>query len=86
MSSCVCNFTPVPRHGYRVGRARARGDWREVLNTDAALYGGSGVGNAGGVEAEAIAVARPAVLAELDAAAAGRRLARAGDLSPPEAA
>jgi 1,4-alpha-glucan branching enzyme len=41
---CVCNFSPVPRPGYRVGLPRA-GAWREVLNTDASAYGGSGVGN-----------------------------------------
>jgi len=44
------NFTPVPRYGYRVG-APAPGFWREVVNTDATDYGGSGVGNLGGVEA-----------------------------------
>jgi 1,4-alpha-glucan branching enzyme len=44
----ACNFTPVPRHGYRVGVPRS-GYWREVLNTDAAIYGGSGLGNLGGV-------------------------------------
>ena len=48
---CVCNFSPVPRPGYRVGLPRA-GRWREVLNTDATAYGGSGVGNAGPIEAE----------------------------------
>ena len=48
----VCNFTPVPRHGYRVGAPRC-GYWRELLNSDAAEYGGSGIGNGGGVEAEA---------------------------------
>ncbi|HEX5476434.1 MAG TPA: alpha amylase C-terminal domain-containing protein, partial [Burkholderiales bacterium] len=48
----ACNFTPVPRHGYRVGVPRG-GRWCELLNSDAALYGGSGVGNFGGVEAEA---------------------------------
>jgi 1,4-alpha-glucan branching enzyme len=47
----VSNFTPVPRHGYRVGVPRA-GWYAERLNTDAALYGGSNVGNAGGVPAE----------------------------------
>ncbi|MEQ8347779.1 MAG: 1,4-alpha-glucan branching protein GlgB [Sneathiellaceae bacterium] len=47
----VCNFTPVPRHGYRVGVPRP-GTWLERLNTDAAVYGGSGVGNLGAVEAE----------------------------------
>ena len=48
----VCNFTPVPRPGYRVGLPQA-GRWREVLNTDAALYGGSGMGNLGAVVATA---------------------------------
>jgi 1,4-alpha-glucan branching enzyme len=40
----VCNFTPVPRHHYRFGAPRA-GHWREIFNSDAAEYGGSGVGN-----------------------------------------
>jgi len=48
----VCNFTPVPRAGYRIGAPRG-GFWREALNSDAKNYGGSGVGNLGGVEAEA---------------------------------
>jgi len=42
----VCNFTPVPRYGYRVGVPRG-GRWREVVNSDAAIYGGSNVGNGG---------------------------------------
>jgi 1,4-alpha-glucan branching enzyme len=46
----VCNFTPVPRHNYQVG-APIAGVWREILNSDAALYGGSGQGNMGVVEA-----------------------------------
>jgi len=46
----VCNFTPVPRHNYRVG-APCEGVWREVLNSDASHYGGSGYGNLGEVEA-----------------------------------
>ena len=46
----VLNFTPVPRHNYRVGVPRG-GYWRELLNSDAAGYGGSGMGNFGGVEA-----------------------------------
>jgi 1,4-alpha-glucan branching enzyme len=45
-----CNFTPVPRHNYRVGAPKA-GFWREILNSDAEHYGGSGQGNMGGVEA-----------------------------------
>jgi 1,4-alpha-glucan branching enzyme len=44
----VCNFTPVPRHGYRVGVPWG-GWWQEVLNGDAPEYGGSGQGNLGGV-------------------------------------
>jgi 1,4-alpha-glucan branching enzyme len=44
----VCNFTPVPRHNFRVG-VPAPGHWREILNSDAPLYGGSGQGNMGGV-------------------------------------
>jgi 1,4-alpha-glucan branching enzyme len=48
----VFNFTPVPRVGYRVGVSEG-GFWREVLNSDAGEYGGSGFGNFGGVEAAA---------------------------------
>jgi 1,4-alpha-glucan branching enzyme len=47
----VCNFTPVPRLNYRIGLPAA-GRWREVLNSDAAIYGGSNMGNLGGVSAE----------------------------------
>ncbi|MGY1673056.1 1,4-alpha-glucan branching protein GlgB [Geodermatophilus sp. SYSU D00710] len=50
--AAVCNFAGTPHHGYRVGLPRG-GRWREVLNTDAELYGGSGVGNYGGVDAVA---------------------------------
>jgi 1,4-alpha-glucan branching enzyme len=46
----VCNFTPVPRLNYRIGVPRG-GYWRELLNSDAPLYGGSGLGNYGGCEA-----------------------------------
>ena len=48
----VCNFTPVVRQGYRVGVPEP-GLYREVLNTDAEMYGGSNVGNAGAVSADA---------------------------------
>ena len=48
----VCNFTPVPRPDYRIGVPRP-GRYSERVNTDAQEYGGSGVGNAGGVEADA---------------------------------
>ena len=47
----VSNFTPVPREGYRVG-VPLPGFYREAVNTDSAVYGGSNVGNQGGVEAE----------------------------------
>ena len=49
----VCNFTPVPRQGYRIGMQRA-GWWSEVLNTDSAVYGGSNVGNSGGAATEGV--------------------------------
>lgn len=48
----ICNFTPVPRKNYRVGVPKG-GNWKEILNSDASEYGGSGVGNFGGVTAEA---------------------------------
>src|SRR5882762_3331630 len=46
----ACNFTPVPRVGYKVG-VPSSGYWKEILNSDAREYGGSGVGNMGGAEA-----------------------------------
>jgi len=49
----VCNFTPEPRHNYRVGVPRA-GHWDEVLNGDATLYGGSGQGNIGGAKSNPV--------------------------------
>jgi len=49
----VCNFTPVPRHQYRIGVPR-EGLWEEVLNSDSGIYGGSGQGNFGGVKADSI--------------------------------
>jgi len=49
----VCNFTPVPHHNYKVG-APMGGFWKEMLNSDAKEYGGSGQGNFGGVEAAPI--------------------------------
>ncbi len=47
----VSNFTPIPREGYRLG-VPLPGFYREVVNTDAAIYSGSNIGNAGGLEAE----------------------------------
>jgi 1,4-alpha-glucan branching enzyme len=46
----ACNFTPVPRLNYKVGAPRG-GFWKEILNSDSVEYNGSGMGNAGGVEA-----------------------------------
>ena len=45
----VLNFTPVPRHAYRLG-VPWRGTWEELINSDAHEYGGSGQGNFGGVD------------------------------------
>jgi 1,4-alpha-glucan branching enzyme len=49
--ACIANFAGIPHGNYRLGLPRA-GTWQEVLNTDAAVYTGSGVGNLGGVEAK----------------------------------
>ncbi|MGH9102486.1 MAG: 1,4-alpha-glucan branching enzyme, partial [Acidimicrobiales bacterium] len=51
--ACVANLSPVPREGYRIGLP-APGPWLELCNTDAAGYGGAGVGNGGRVHAEDI--------------------------------
>jgi len=50
---CVFNFTPVPRNHYRIGLPEA-GSYSEVINSDAAVYGGSNCGNSGVIEAESI--------------------------------
>ncbi|MCR4337323.1 MAG: 1,4-alpha-glucan branching protein GlgB, partial [Candidatus Omnitrophica bacterium] len=49
----VCNFTPVPRHDYRVGVPDA-GFWQEIFNSDAKEYWGSGMGNLGGKWADSM--------------------------------
>ncbi len=49
----VCNLTPVPRYGYRIG-VPSLGHYRELLNSNAEIYGGSNMGNGGGVMAEPI--------------------------------
>jgi 1,4-alpha-glucan branching enzyme len=49
-----CNFTPVPRHGYRIGVPKAGFD-QEIFNTDADMFYGSNVGNGGGVATESVA-------------------------------
>jgi 1,4-alpha-glucan branching enzyme len=48
-----CNFTPVPRHGYRIGVPKP-GWYREVFNSDSEFFGGSNLGNGGGVLAEGV--------------------------------
>ena len=49
----ACNFTPVPRPNYRVGVPRG-GFWKEVINSDSTYYGGAGLGNQGGVQADSL--------------------------------
>jgi 1,4-alpha-glucan branching enzyme len=49
----ACNFTPLPRFNYRIG-APKDGRWVEILNSDAEVYGGGGIGNYGGVEASPV--------------------------------
>ena len=51
---CVANFTPVPRYNYRIG-VSGSGIWDEILNSDAPLYGGSGMGNCGQARATPVA-------------------------------
>jgi 1,4-alpha-glucan branching enzyme len=48
--ACVCNFAAMPHYDYRIGLPSA-GNWAELINTDAEVYGGSGLGNYGAVEA-----------------------------------
>ena len=50
---CVCNFAPVPRTAYRLALPRV-GTWKEILNSDAKVYGGTGMGNTGVVVAEPV--------------------------------
>jgi 1,4-alpha-glucan branching enzyme len=49
----ICNMTPTPLHDYRIGVPRS-GYWREAVNSDAAPYGGSNVGNSGGAQTGAV--------------------------------
>ncbi|QOQ39222.1 1,4-alpha-glucan branching protein GlgB [Trueperella pecoris] len=53
MVAAICNFSGIPHNDYRIGLPTA-GVWEEVLNTDAVEYGGSGVGNLGQVQTEAV--------------------------------
>jgi 1,4-alpha-glucan branching enzyme len=49
----VANFSPVPHYGYRLGVPRSS-RWRELINTDSNFYGGSDVGNLGGIDPEPV--------------------------------
>ena len=51
----VCNFTPLPHYNYRIG-VPSGGFWKEILNSDAKEYGGSGHGNFGGLEATPVPI------------------------------
>lgn len=51
----VCNFTPIPHYNYRIGVPNG-GFWKEILNSDAKEYGGSGHGNFGGLEATPVPI------------------------------
>lgn len=58
----IFNFTPVPRENYQIGVPQG-GFWRELLNSDAREYGGSGIGNAGGVDSAPVTIhGRPHML------------------------
>ena len=72
--ACVANFAGVPHEGYRIGLPYA-GRWDEVLNTDAEVYGGSGVGNLGARRGRRRGLARPAGLGHAAGPAARHGLA-----------
>ena len=76
---CLCNFSPVVRESYRIG-ALVSGVYREILNSDSAIYGGSNVDNAGAVIADNSPVARDAIFADAAATSARRALARSSTL------
>ena len=75
----VGNLSPGAARGLPARAAARRAAGARRVNTDSSVYGGSDVGNLGGVEAEADRLARPAVLGRGHAAAARRALARARD-------
>ncbi len=66
----VMNMTPVPRHEYAIGVPIA-GQWKEIFNSDARMYGGTDVGNGGVVETEPMPMNWQEQEPAADAAAAG---------------
>ena len=74
----MCNFSPVVHRDYRLGLP-GPGFYREIVNTDSEWYGGSNVGNDGGVQAEPVAVSRLGLFRRLYASSLGRVLARDRD-------
>jgi hypothetical protein len=67
----VLNWTPIVRHGYRVG-VPAPGHYAELLNSDAEVYAGGNIGNQGGLDTDTGVRTRPCTVADADAPAAGR--------------
>jgi len=78
----VCNFTPITRVGYRIG-VPTGGYWRELLNSDAHEYNGTGVGNMGCVHAEEVPEHGPSVFAKTDFAASGGAIPESRIVAPP---
>jgi len=73
----VFNFTPVPRYNYQIG-APLPGRWLELLNSDAPIYGGSGQGNLGAVDAAPVAAPRAPAQPDPDLASSWRGLLETG--------
>ena len=76
----LMNFTPVPRDGYRIGVPEP-GGYSELINSDAAIYGGSNSGNGGVIFSRADRLARPPAVAAPEPAAVGVPAAEAGEVS-----
>jgi 1,4-alpha-glucan branching enzyme len=83
--ACVANFAGTPHEGYRLGLPRA-GRWEEVVNTDATVYGGSGVGNMGVVTATPEAWHGQPASARLQVPPLGVLWLRYAGEAPPQAA
>ena len=79
MLACVFNFSGSEHARYRLGLPHA-GTWREVLNSDADIYNGSGIGNYGAGRGDRRALARPSGIGGHGAAPAGRAVVRTGRL------